>query len=1114
MIRRTIVAALSLIALTGASLSATDPLQAGFADPPASARPRSWWHWMNGNITKDGIAKDLAWMKRVGLGGVQNFDANLATPQVVEKRLAYMTPQWKDAFRYAVGVADDAGLEFAIASSPGWSETGGPWVQPQDAMKKLVWSETLVFGGKRFTGRIPAPPSTTGPFQTLPMLDPLSAFEGNARKDPPQYYADVAVLAVPLTDSDFDDLPRAVSADGHVLDGAALTDASLDTVVDIERGAPPSVPGVTLSYAKPRTVRSVTFFMPGVVPPFGDPEFLPILEANEGGGWRRVTDLPLASVPTTASFAPIVAREFRIVLGPNTASKRVGLGQGTPGVVPAFLLPAPAAQLQIAQFRLSGAARVHRFEAKAGFNLVGSYFALDDPPESAGVEPGRVIDLTTLLGPDGTLSWNAPKGRWRVLRLGYSLTGKTNHPATLEATGLEVDKYDGAAVRRYLESYLRLYSDAIGASMMGAKGIRALVTDSIEAGPSNWTPALVEHFTKLRGYDPRPWLPVLTGTIVGSRSQSDAFLYDFRRTLADLIASEHYGTVAAVAHEHGLSVYGEALEDGRPVLGDDIAMRAHADVPMAALWTWDREGEPRPTLLGDMKGASSVAHLYGQNIAAAESMTSANSPWAFAPTDLRRIIDLEFANGINRPVIHTSVHQPVDDKVPGLSLAIFGQYFNRHETWASMARPWIDYIARNSFLLQQGRNVADVAYFYGEEQPLTALFAQSSPTDLPIHYAYDFVNTDALTNVLSVDNGNLIAKSGARYRILYLGTTSARMTLSTLRRIASLAEAGATIVGQPPKASPSLKDNPTEFATLVGRLWSGTPITVVGKGRVIASRDVEAALAAIGVGPDFMDTTEPLKNRVPFVHRALPDSDIYFVTNRSGRPANMEARFRVSGRRPEIWHADTGSSEAVSYRVEGAQTIVPLEFAAEDSFFVVFRGPAGADSVNIPKPGYQSIALIEGPWEVDFQAGRGAPPSVRLDALRSLSDAAEPGIRFFSGTATYRKSFSLPQAVKPGSPLLLDLGRVGDVAEVRVNDQLVGTAWKAPYRVDIGGAVRRGNNTVEVRVANLWVNRLIGDAQPNAKKVTFTALPTYRADAPLRPSGLIGPVRLLTVQAK
>jgi hypothetical protein len=633
-----------------------------------------------------------------------------------------------------------------------------------------------------------------------------------------------------------------------------------------------------------------------------------------------------------------------------------------------------------------------------------------------------------------------------------------------------------------------------------------MLTDSIEVGASNWTPAMAARFRALRGYDPTPWLPALTGVVIGSRARSDAFLYDFRRTLADLIASQHYGTVAAFAHDNGLKLYGEALEDVRPVLGDDMAMRRHTDVPMAALWTYARGGEPRPTLIGDMRGAASVAHVYGQNLVAAESMTSAFSPWAFAPADLRRFIDLEFANGVNRPVIHTSVHQPVDDKVPGLSLMIFGQYFNRHESWAEMAKPWVDYIARNSFMLQQGRNVADVAYFYGEEAPLTALYATGAITDTPRHYAWDFVNPDVLDR-LTVDGGDLLAQSGARYRVLYLGGTSRRMTLPVLRRVAALAEVGATIVGNAPTGSPALADDRSEYQQLVHRLWSGAAETRVGSGRVIVGADVETALAATGLAPDFV--AGGADGDILFVHRRSGDTDAYFVNNRRDRPAPVEARFRVSGRVPEIWHADTGLSEPVSYRTEGGTTIVPLDLAAGDSFFIVFRKLATASSANVTKPALATLATLDDNWDVGFQAGRGAPASLHLNALAPLEAQADPGIRYFSGNATYTRSFALPRGVRPGAPLLLDLGRIGDVAEVRVNGRLVGTVWHAPYRLDIGAATRKGANQLEVKVANLWVNRLIGDAQPGATKVTFTAAPTYKPDAPLRPSGLIGPVTLL-----
>jgi hypothetical protein len=542
-----------------------------------------------------------------------------------------------------------------------------------------------------------------------------------------------------------------------------------------------------------------------------------------------------------------------------------------------------------------------------------------------------------------------------------------------------------------------------------------------------------------------------------------------------------------------------------------MAMRHFADIPMAALWTWSRGAQPLPTLLGDMKGASSVSHVYGQNLTAAESMTSANWPWAFAPSDLRRVIDLEFAEGINRPVIHTSVHQPNDDKLPGLSLSIFGQYFNRHETWAEMAKPWVDYMARSSFMLQQGRNFADLAYFYGEEAPLTALFHYAPLPDLPTRYAYDFVNPDALMGQLSVDKGELVGKSGARYRALYLGGTSQRMTLAVLRRLAELAQAGATIIGNPPASSPSLGDNPEEFSAARQKLWSGKLLTHVGLGRVVASDKPEVVLAAAGILPDFEYSAPSPDSKILFVHRRLADGDIYYLDNRLNRPEAIEATFRVTGRAPEIWRADTGKIEAVSYHLREGRTLVPLEFGPDESFFVVFRRSARSPDLTLPKRMLRPLSYLRGPWSVCFQPGRGAPACTRLPELASLADNSNRGIKYFSGVATYSRRFNLPARARVGKPLWLDLGRIGDLAEVRVNGRTVGTAWHAPFRLDIGAAVRAGANRLEVRVADLWVNRLIGDAQPGAKKITWTALPTYKPDAPLRPSGLIGPVRLEVV---
>jgi hypothetical protein len=1091
-----------------------DELTDGFQNPPNAARPRVWWHWMNGNITEEGIAKDLEWMQRVGIGGLQNFDANLATPQIVDKRLVYMDDGWKKAFKFAAAEADRRGLEFAIAASPGWSETGGPWVPEADGLKKLVWSEATLAGGKAIKGKLAPPPSVTGPFQSAAKgLSIEESMTGKKAAKSWKQYGDVAVLAYPVATMASMPAPKAVDLAGKPVDLGILQDDNLETAIEFKRAG--ADPFIALDYGSPQTIRSASIFLPGASAMFLGAITGAQLEASDDGGkWRKIADFQVHPVPTTVSFDAVTARHFRVVFVPG----KFGIGgmsapeQGVDMSTMAGMAAATQRPIRVGDLRLSSEARIDRFEAKAGFELEPDYYALSKGlDESDGVEPAKVINITDRMKPDGRLDWTPPKGsHWRVLRFGYSLLGTTNHPAPPEATGLEVDKFDGPSVRRYIETYLGMYRDAAGADMVGKKGVRAILTDSIEVGTANWTPKMVEQFKRLRGYDPMPFMPAITGAIVGSRELSDKFLYDYRRTLADLMASEHYGTVAEVAKAQGLTVYSEALENGRPSLGDDMSMRRHADVPMSAMWMHRREEGPNPSHVADMRGAASVAHVYGQNLVAAESMTSAMSPWAHSPKYLKRVIDLEFVNGVNRPIVHTSVHQPRDDKFPGLTLFIFGQYFNRHDAWAEMAKPWVDYLARNGFMLQQGRNAADVAYYYGEEAPLTALADTKQLDDVPRAYAYDFVSNDALLDALSNDGGELVAKGGARYKALYLGGTSRKMTLKTLQRIAALAEGGATVIGTKPEGSPSLTHDAVAYDALVAKLWVGGAETFVGKGRVIPSKDVEASLARVGIGPQFRFDGAQADASIPFVQRKLEGGDSFFVVNQKDRIETIQARFRVTGKAPEIWRAETGKTEAVSYRIENGETIVPLTLGPDESLHVVFRKAATADALTITKPSPKTFAVIEGAWSVAFQQNRGAPASARLATLKPLNEHVDPGIKYFSGIATYAKEFATPKGWKASQPLWLDLGEVSEMAEVFINGKSAGAVWHAPYRLDIGQLAKSGMNRIEVRVANLWVNRLIGDAQPGAKPITWHAGPSYTAKAKLRPSGLIGPVTLMT----
>ncbi|MEN7537321.1 glycosyl hydrolase [Aurantiacibacter flavus] len=1079
-----------------------DPLMAGFRDPPQRARPRTWWHWMNGNVTTEGIAADLAWMAEIGLGGVQVFDANLQTPQIVDERLVYMTPQWRDAFRFAAKEADRHDLEMAIASSPGWSATGGPWVAPKDGMKKLVWSTTRLAGGVAYSDALTPPPSVTGPYLDAPLQDDMAALSSDAGDQVPQASGSIATIAVPAPPA-IEGLPRLKDDAGQPVDGAVLTDGNFATAATIPLEDDRSA-AITLEYSQPVTVRSIELFVPGLARPFRAFPLEGTLDAFIDGEWHEQTPLPLSGTPTVMGFDAVTAQRFRIRFAANSDVPDAGGSGGAPGTRGGDVFALGDLQsIPLAEISLSSALRLDHAREKAGFGTVPDFLSVMSGDEQPlGAAPTQVIDLTDRVGEDGRLDWTPPAGTdWTVYRFGWSLTGKTNHPATPEATGLEVDKHDAEAVRRYLQTYLDMYRRAVGNDLLGRAGIEALLTDSIEVGSTNWTPAMEEEFARRRGYSLRPWLPALAGVIIGSPARTERFLYDFRMTMAEMLAENHYGTIAEVAHENGLIVYGEALELGRPMIGDDLDMRRFADIPMAALWTWWRGDNPRWSSLGDMKGAASLAHVYGKPRVAAESMTSAAALWDFAPRDLKRIIDLEFAYGVNLPVIHTSVHVPVEDHKPGLSLLSFGQTFNRNETWADMAGPWIDYIARSAYMLQQGRDVADIAVLTGDDAPLSGRFYEGPPPGLPTRFAYDFVNPRMLAEAISAQDGKLVSEGGASWQALWLGRGQRALTIQTLERLRGLAEAGVTIIGERPQSSPSLADNEQAFARVADDLWSFP--------NVVEKLDAERFLESDrGLTADFEILEGRADHKILYVHRRSEDADIYYVNNRLNRAEPVMVAFRISGKVPELWDAVTGRARALSYRIEGGRTIVPLVLDPEDAKFVVFREDAEQVQVEVPRHDLVEIGRVDGPWTVRFENGRGAPARIELDRLAPLNEHERDDVKYFSGIATYNTQFSLSSDRLAG-PLWIDLGRLGEIAEVYVNGVKAGTSWLAPDQLEIGNLVRPGSNELEVRVANLWVNRLVGDQQPGTEPITFAATPIYTADAPLRASGLIGPVRLL-----
>ena len=1114
--------------LAGAQSSA-DSLKSGFENPPAGARPRVWWHWMNGNISKEGIKLDLEWMHRVGIAGFQNFDAALQTPQVVDKRLAYMTPEWKDAFKFATTTADSLGMEEAIAGSPGWSETGGPWVPASEGMKKYVWSETVVEGGKPFTGTLAHPPTVTGAFQNLGIHDLLPSPEGS--KPAPQFYADGPVVAYKRAAGDvpFDSLHPKMTASGGSPDAAILSDGDLEKVTKLPI---PKAVGETSwiqwEFAEPQTIRAVTVVIPepgmfAAMAGFSAPE-KSIEASDDGQSFHEVAKLDAgagggatSSAPQhTISFPAAKAKYFRVVFKRTAPPPVPDWASGIDFESMGFKLPPPATDYAIAELALHPGARVNHFEDKAAFVPVNDLYEYATPSVDAGVAVAKsdVIDLTAKMHPDGTLDWTPPAGDWIVLRFGYSLLGITNHPATAEATGLEVDKLNSGFVKKYMDGYLDSYKETVGPELMGKKGIRYVITDSWEAGSQNWTDDMLAQFKKHRGYDATPWLPVLAGQVVESAEASDQFLWDFRKTIGDLIADEHYGQVQASIKARGMGHYGESHESGRAFVADGMEVKKLNDIPMSAMWTQTPEiNNIQYGYNADDRESASVAHIYGQNIAAAESMTAAAAPWAWSPATLKPTADQELLNGINRFVIHESAHQPLIDKKPGLTLGPFGQWFNRNETWAEQAGPWIDYIARSSYMLQQGHFGADLIYFYGEDSNLTAIFDKTAP-NIPAGYGFDYINADGLIHELNVTGDRITTKSGMNYRLLALDPYSKHMSLPVLRAIHKLVDSGAIVAGAKPTDDPSLADDHAEFTKLNDELFGdGSGTHKVGKGTVYAGQSLTDVFAALKLPADFDYTRPEPDASILFAHRQLADGDLYFVDNRSTHSESVDASFRVTGKSAELWHPETGKSEPASFSIADGRTTVPLKLEPWGTVFVVFRKATKETTHTLPKTTETSIATVDGPWPVAFDPNWGAPATATFDKLTAWNENSDAGIKYYSGTGTYTKSITVPaDSLKKGSQLWLDLGDVKNLAEVTVNGKSLGVVWHAPYRVDATGVLKPGANTVTIKVTNAWVNRMIGDEQPGVtKKYTFADVKPYKAKSPLLPSGLLGPVQVVAV---
>jgi hypothetical protein len=1227
---------LVITAIIATSFALADPvcaddLEQGFIAPPDSAKPQTWWHWMNGNITREGITADLESMQRVGLGGAQIFSVGCDIPP---GPVDFFSPEWHEMMRYAAKEANRLGLELSMNNCAGWSSSGGPWNTPEHAMQQITISETSVKGPAHFAAALSQPTTQLG------------------------FYRDIEVLAFPSLEGEdvtMKSLSPKVTSSEENADDNLLFDGRQDTMVHLPLPGGGKTPFIQFEFAQPFAARSVMLVLAS-----GGRDLRGAIQVSDDG--QKFRDLRPFAFPKNGGD-----NTMSISLGNNPAPAQFYRIKFTDG--------GRSTQLAVSEISFSPCLRTDDVFAKSGMNmghLNGTPMTTETPVASGlAVKRDQIINLTSRMKAGGQLDWEVPEGQWTILRVGYTPTGRRNHPAPEGGLGLECDKLNPKGLDTHWAGSVKKVIDNFGPLAGRGKTFNNVVIDSYEVGGQNWAAGFREEFQQRRGYDPLPWLVTITGRVVDNPETSERFLWDMRRTISDLFAENYYSHFKKLCNQDGLTASFEPY-DG-PF--ESLQCGAAADIPMGEFWVkW--VGPP-------VKLAASIGHIYGKPVIGAEAFTSEPKGhlgrWLNHPYFLKSLGDLAFCRGVNRYIFHRFAMQPWTNRYPGMTMGPWGSHLDRTATWWEQGRAWMKYIARSQFMLQQGRFIADAAVFCGESSPvqMSAINPALPSNQLAslAGYDYDSINADVLLNQAVIKDGQLVLKSGMSYRILSLSQPDRTMTPLLLRKLRDFVTEGLTLVGPPPEKSPSLANYPQcdkEIKSLTAEMWGdcdGKTVTEhrLGKGKVVWGQTMEQVLAALNAKPDF---EFPANNgsKLDYIHRLASNADIYFVSNQRDIPDSVNCTFRVSGKIPELWYPDTGHIEqAPVWREEGGRIIVPLQFDPSGSVFVVFRKNAstgdhivsagfsstaqpelkilnaryesldrkqsadvtalltrqirdsilkikvdnktlGGDpaisqkkqlrveyvlngqtlekiipewaqmEISLPalavrspelnlisgtngqvklcasSPGAVELKMasgksikidvrdvpepveVSGPWALNFPPNWGAPAHVSLPKLISWTEYDDSGVKYFSGTATYVNDIEIPaELFRVGHSFRLDLGRVKNIAEITVNGNPLGILWKPPFCADITAAAKPGKNRLEIKVTNLWPNRLIGDEQlpPDCEwnangslknwpkwlldgkpsptgRLTFTTWHHWKKDDALLESGLLGPVVLRT----
>ena len=1108
--------------------ASADELERGFRNPPAEARPHAYWLWLNGYVDPATAKAELQAMKDAGFGGVLLFDMGARGEESVQPPAgpAFLSPPWMKQFRESVGQAKQLGLQVDFSVISSW-DLGGHWIEPQHGSMGLYPTETSFDGGRSVDVELPFPP--------VPPAAP-KASDGK-----PAFWLDVAVLAIR------DAQRRPAHEFVFKLDPEGVHDIR-EAMLD--NGNPKPLAAVASTMTPARDF-SVAVSSTGT----GDGDFREVIRGS----------LPATAGPQRFPMpAGTKARyvRLRLLSGHDSSRPRWTLGEfavlDTAGT--------NVAAARVADTRRNGA-MVVRGTAPLGYdeewteaNLHDGetegprgVFASAGPPPFAVSKPGEVVDLTAKVGTDGHLRWDAPAGRWTVLRYTCMNTGERLKVPSPASDGWATDHLNPEATRAHMDYVVARLRESFGD--VRTSGLTNLYLASYEVRGPVWSPGFTNEFRRRRGYDMTPYLPAIFGARITDDDTTDRFLFDYRKTLGEVLIDAYYGAARNAAHQCGLTVKSEAGGPGPPVHNvpvDALLANSSVDEIQGEFWPfWPNAGG-----IWVVKETAAAGHIYGKPRVHMEAFTSFEG-WREGPQDLKPSADRVFCEGGNHMVWHTWTHAPPEAGKPGWAY-LAGTHINRNVPWWPKVRPFIDYLSRSSYLLQRGNFVADVLYYYGDGG-YKFVGPRKNPPSLGPGFDYDVTNSDVILNRLSVRDGRLVLPDGTSYSVLVL-PESAEAHPNVLKKIEKLVSAGTTIVGPKPGRAVGLEGYPAsdqrvrETAT---RLWGdldghSRKGRSYGKGRVVWGDPVRDVLRSMSIEPDFIASAS-----LDFIHRRDNGSDIYFVRNKTAKAVQETVRFRVMNREPEFWDPRTGEiGRAAVYRASARHTEVPVALAPNGSVFVVFRRPAWTDAITAVSSGAEVVIrdgmpmvlaerdgeysieraggartsvrvagiskplALDDDWSIEFEPDRGAPQRLEFPRLQPWTERAEAGVRFFTGTGWYRKMFNLPAGWKAASHRVqLDLGNLWAIGEAWLNDEPLGVMWTAPFRVDCTDALRDGSNELVVEVTNNWYNRLAGDARlPESQRITRTNVTTSGgkrwAELDPLPSGLLGPVRLVAVAQK